>query len=116
MKASLNLAIIFSLKSLILEAVQVTDFEWLLFYPCVYSYALWHAFNRAIEINRALDNSISEHTNSFHNGIFIGCAMGGTLGVIYLGGVGPIWGGLLGMGSGAIIGLIIQRYIMYTPN
>jgi hypothetical protein len=110
-KAKINLAILFSFHGQFLQASQVADFQWLLFYPCVYSFSLWQAYNKAAEINLAAETTDVERPRTYYSGAFIGCAMGGTLGVIYCCGIGPIFGGIAGMMAGSLIGLIIEKYI-----
>lgn len=110
-KAHLNLAILFSFRGQYLQAVQITDFQWILFYPCIYTFSLWQAYNKAIEINFAPVNHLASHPKTYYNGALIGAAMGGTLGVIYSYSIGPIWGGLVGMTAGALAGLVVDRNI-----
>lgn len=108
--AHLNLAILYSFRGQVILASQVTDYQWLLFYPCVYAYSMWQAYNKALEINQeqAGEQGVAP-TNTRYNGHFIGCAMGGTLGVIYMADLGPVFGGILGMFTGAGLGWLIER-------
>lgn len=110
-KANLNLVIFFSCRGQYLESIKAADLQWLLFYPCVYCFSLWHAYNRAIEINHELEKSNEDHYRISYTGLFIGSAMGGTLGVIYSFTIGPVWGGIAGMAVGGLLGLILERSI-----
>lgn len=110
-KAHLNLAILYSLRGQVLLASQITDYQWLLFYPCVYAYSMWHAYNKALEIEPGqAGNQDAIQLNSRYSGHFIGSAMGGTLGIIYFTILGPIWGGILGMLLGAALGWLTERF------
>ncbi|MDD4239061.1 MAG: hypothetical protein PHT62_10995 [Desulfotomaculaceae bacterium] len=112
-KASLNLSILYSFRGQFQQAIDVTDFQWLLFYPCVYAYSVWQAYNRAREINRGLSQAEEGRVfaNTQYNGLFIGFAMGGTLGVIYICGIGPIFGGILGGFMGGLTGYVVERLV-----
>ncbi len=106
-KANLNMAIIASFRGQYQQSAQVADCQWLLFYPCVYAFSLWHAYNRSIEINTNLDKKDVSQCLTFLNGPLIGMAMVGTLGIIYSQ-WGPIFGGMLGMIAGFAAGWLID--------
>lgn len=108
-KANLNLVILLSFQGQCLEAIKAANFQWLLFYPCVYCYSLWQAFNRALEINRSQEKTQEYNYRSHYTCLFTGSAMGGTLGVIYSFNIGPVWGGIIGMAVGALCGLMIEK-------
>jgi len=113
-KASLNLAILYSFRGEYQNAIDVADFQWILFYPCLYAYSIWHAYNEAMEINRGL-NQVKEgrvSTNTKYNGFFIGVAIGGTLGVIYSYEISPIFCGILGGITGGLLGSVIEKLIL----
>jgi hypothetical protein len=42
-----NQIIMLSFHGKIHEAIQLTDYEWLMFYPCVYMFAMWDAVREA---------------------------------------------------------------------
>lgn len=108
-KASLNLAILYSFRGEISLAAQVADHQWLLFYPCVYAYSMWQAYHQAQILN--LETQNDNYTVSPHSGPLIGAAMGGTLGIIYLIVLGPIFGGILGMLLGTGLGWVIEQLL-----
>jgi len=113
-KSNLNLIILYSFQGGFTAAQDTANFEWLLFYPCVYTFSLWQAYNKAIEINsyeHVVKGQSTVISTSF-NGIFIGAAMGGTLGIIYISGIGPVLGGLAGMGTGIIIGKVFEKILL----
>jgi uncharacterized membrane protein len=117
-KANLNLAIFHSFRGSFSQVYQAANIQWVLFYPCVYAFAAWQAYNKAIEINNDLNININLNNRSNDpnrrtrlNGFFAGFAMGGTLGVIYNGYIGYVFSGILGGFIGAVIGSIIEGMI-----
>ncbi|WP_078595652.1 hypothetical protein [Evansella clarkii] len=42
-----NLAIMYSFQGFIYEAIDVIDFQWLMFYPCLYMFSMWDAYRDA---------------------------------------------------------------------
>jgi len=115
--ANLNLAIFYSFRGSFPQVYQVSNIQWLLFYPCVYAFAAWQAYNKAIEINNNLnDDSNEPNRRTRLNGFFAGFAMGGTLGVIYNGSIGYVFSGILGGFLGAVTGSIIEVIITQRPG
>ncbi|MDF9408056.1 hypothetical protein L7E55_06735 [Pelotomaculum isophthalicicum JI] len=110
-KASLNLSILYSFRGQFQNASDVANFQWILFYPCLYAYSIWQAYNRAMEINNGFIQAEKDRifANTKYNGLFIGVAMGGTLGVIYSCRIGPIFCGILGGVIGGLLGAVIER-------
>ncbi|GAA3321198.1 hypothetical protein GCM10020331_035950 [Ectobacillus funiculus] len=45
--ARLNTIILLSFKGDITAAITAVDYQWLMFYPCVYMFAIWDAFKDA---------------------------------------------------------------------
>lgn len=45
--SSFNKAIMLSFLGKIYEAVQIIDYQWLMFYPCVYMFAMYDAQKHA---------------------------------------------------------------------
>ncbi|OPX87502.1 MAG: hypothetical protein A4E53_02454 [Pelotomaculum sp. PtaB.Bin104] len=109
--ARLNLSILYSFRGQFQHAIEVTDFQWIMFYPCIYAFSIWQAYNRALELNTGLRRNEENNifTNNKYCGFFIGVAMGGTLGVIYSFLIGPILCGILGGVAGGLIGAIIEK-------
>lgn len=107
--SKLNLAIVYSFTAQTLLAAQVVDYQWLLFYPCVYAYSLWQAYNKAVEINWLNKGAGPDGPPLHFNGAFIGSAFCGTLGVIYSPVIGPVFGGILGMSVGAAAGFFTEK-------
>lgn len=46
-RAHLNQVILLSFQGHTHEAIQNTDYQWLMFYPCVYMFAIWDAYRDA---------------------------------------------------------------------
>ncbi|MEA4926475.1 MAG: hypothetical protein VB084_14355 [Syntrophomonadaceae bacterium] len=110
-KANLNLAIFYSFQGDCLQAARIANLQWMLFYPCVYAFSLWQAYNQAMDNNRLHDKPAGTKSHTYYNGVFVGAAMIGTLGVIYSSNIGPVFGGLAGMALGALLGWGIEKLI-----
>lgn len=107
-KSNLNLVIISSFKGDIVSSIGTVDFQWLMFYPCVYMFALWDAFR---------DSAAESAPFSFLP--FALAAYLGTIGVIYSSqfvfwGVllGPVWLPIIFMLIGTGIGLILMHMLV----
>ncbi|MGP4039524.1 hypothetical protein ACTWP4_06440 [Gracilibacillus sp. D59] len=45
--SNFNLAIMFSFHGDILTAIEIANYQWLMFYPCLYFFAMWDAIKDA---------------------------------------------------------------------
>jgi hypothetical protein len=45
--SNFNYAIVLSFLGNFQQAIEVTDYQWLMFYPCIYFYSLWDAYRDA---------------------------------------------------------------------
>lgn len=45
--AHLNQVIVLSFQGRTTEAIQATNFQWLMFYPCIYMFAMWDVYRDA---------------------------------------------------------------------
>lgn len=70
--ANLNVVIMASFHGKISEAISQTNFQWLLFYPCIYLFAIWDAYR-----------SVGGGDTAFSFLPFVFSAFLGTIGVIY---------------------------------
>ncbi|MCM3409737.1 hypothetical protein KDJ21_017910 [Metabacillus litoralis] len=109
--ANFNLAIIYSFTGEIQKAINVTNFQWLMFYPCLYMFAMWDAYREA-----------EGETNSYSYLPFVFGAFFVTIGLIYstklkIMGVllGPVILPILFLLPGLTVGLIIY-YILLTTK
>jgi TM2 domain-containing membrane protein YozV len=101
-----NQAIMFSFLGKIKEAAEVVDYQWLMFYPCVYMFAMYDAYKSAEGENPRLS--------------FVPFAFGAyfvTVGLMYspikIFGIsfGPIWLPMMSLIPGLGVGFLI-RYIL----
>lgn len=112
--SSFNNAIMLSFLGKIPEASKVVDHQWLMFYPCVYMYAMYDAYKFAEGKNPRLS--------------FVPFAFGAyfvTIGLMYSPKVffgisfGPIWLPMLFLIPGIGIGFIIRYFLIkltFKPN
>jgi hypothetical protein len=108
MGSNLNEVIILSFQGNVIGSTERTNYQWLMFYPCVYMFAIWDAYRDA-----------SEDLNPFSYIPFVCAAYFATLGLIYSSGhifgylLGPVWLTLmfclLGIGVGTIIRNILIK-------
>ena len=110
MHSGLNTIIIYSFQGKIMEATNSTNYQWLMFYPCIYLFAIWNA---------CYDAGGNEIPLLFLP--FTISAYAGTIGVIYSNTftiknifLGPLWlmlcFSLIGLGLGFIIRFVVLRY------
>ncbi|MGZ4113064.1 MAG: hypothetical protein ACXVP5_11575 [Tumebacillaceae bacterium] len=110
-KSNLNIAIQSSFHGDMLRAVDHTDYQWLMFYPCVYLYAIWDAYRDACGGSTAYSYLP-----------FVGSAYLGTIGVIYssdpfLGiSFGPIWLPILFMWLGVLLGWMLKKMLLRSRS
>ena len=111
MRSGLNTIIIYSFHGQTLEATNSTNYQWLMFYPCLYLFAIWDAYR---------DARGNEIPLLFLP--FIISAYAGTIGIIFSNTftinnifLGPFWlmlcFSLIGFGLGFIIRLVVLSYL-----
>lgn len=99
-KSHLNEVIISSFHGNFNDAIVKTDYQWLMFYPCVYMFAMWDAYKDAGE------------KTPYAAVPFVFAAYFGTVGIIYSRGVlGPVCFGLVGMFVGIAVGLLVKAIL-----
>jgi hypothetical protein len=106
-QGNFNEVIISSFHGEIEKAIGQADYQWLMFYPCLYFYAMWDAWK---------DAGGGKERYSFL--LFVFAAYFVTVGCIYssnfkLFGVlfGPVWLPMLCVIPGLIVGVIIRKII-----
>lgn len=110
MHSGLNMIIVYSFQGQPLEAINATNYQWLMFYPCIYLFAIWDAYN---------DADAGQTPLLFLP--FTLAAYTGTIGVIYSNTLiikdtylGPLWSflpiSLIGLGMGYFVRFVILRY------
>jgi hypothetical protein len=109
-QSNLNEVIILSFQGDIGAAIEETNYQWLMFYPCLYFFAMWDAFKDA-----------KGKTPDFSFFPFVFSAFSMTLGVIYsskleLLGIllGPVFLPLLFIIPGLFVGFLISKVIKRT--
>jgi hypothetical protein len=107
-KSHLNMAIISSFHGDTVQAIAETNYQWLLFYPCVYLFGIWDAYRDAGGGKEALSYLP-----------FVFSAYLGTIGVIYSSTLrimdillGPIWLSILFLLLGYSIGSMIKYIVL----
>lgn len=104
-QARLNQAIIFSFHGEIQKAIEVTNYGWLMFYPCLYLFATYDAYKDA------------GGGGPFSFLPFVIPAYLGTIGVIYSPYfLGPIWLPIIFIILGAAIGTRLRNLIRRYTN
>lgn len=103
-----NLAILYSFQGEIQKAIDVTNFQWLMFYPCLYMFAIWDAYRNA-------DGEV----NSFSYIPFVFGAFFITIGLIYSTSIkifgvkiGPVFLPIISLVPGLLIGFIIYKLVI----
>lgn len=109
---NINQAILLSFLGETKQAIEIANYQWMLFYPCVYIFAIWDAYR---------DAGAAASRYSFLPSVC--SAYFGTIGVIFspvftLFAItfGPIWLGILGMLIGAVIGFCMKWMLSVTSG
>ena len=91
------------------EAIEIIDFQWILFYPCLYMFAMWDAYKEVMETD-----------NEYAFLPFVFCAYFVTVGVFYstqmkLFGVllGPVFLPMVFLIPGIISGFVVKYCLIY---
>jgi len=111
-KGKINVVIMHSFLGEMQEAIDQADFLWLMFYPCIYVFAIWDAYRDA-------GGGIRPYSYLQ----FVLAAYFGTIGVIYSTRfhvfgflIGPIFLPIICMIIGCIFGLMIKKFIQIRMN
>jgi len=111
-QSRLNSIIVMSFHGEIQTAIEQTNYQWLMFYPCIYLFGMWDAYR---------DAGGGKEPFSFLPFVF--SAYFGTVGVVYsknltLFGLlfGPVWLSILFLFIGVGVGLILKRVITKWSN
>ena len=109
--AKVNSAIYFAFTGQLEKSYQVINFQWALYYPSFYSFAIWHAYNSAMTINHHLkmNNIVLPPRTTYFIGLFFGLMVGLNLGLQWSFWVNPIFGALSGGLIGATLGHVIEK-------
>ncbi|MFD2924155.1 hypothetical protein [Halobacillus naozhouensis] len=107
-QANFNQVILLSFHGKVDEAIQQTNYGWLMFYPCLYFFAMWDAYR---------DAGGGQQPYSFLPFVFSAYSV--TVGLIYsmtftLFGVllGPVWLPMLFVIPGCISGFLMKFFLL----
>lgn len=99
-----NMVILYSFQGNIREAIEATNYQWLMFYPCLYMFAMWDAYKDA-----------EGETPPYSYLPFVFSAYFVTIGLIYspalkLGQklLGPVWLPILSLFPGLLVGHLLK--------
>ncbi|MFZ3589840.1 hypothetical protein ACOI1C_11295 [Bacillus sp. DJP31] len=107
----INVAIVYSFQGDIDLAIQAVDYEWIMFYPCLYVFAIWDAYKGAKE-----RVGMKQHI-PFESIPYSIAAYFTTIGVIYSNKpilsitFGPIFTPIIAITIGFIIGGIVKKVL-----
>lgn len=107
-QSKFNEAIRLSFLGKNIEAIKIIDFQWLMFYPCLYFFAMWDAYK---------DAGGGQSPYAFLPFVFSAYFV--TVGLIYSTHVtifgiffGPIWLPILSVIPGVLVGLLIKSILV----
>ena len=82
LNAHLNLVLVNSFKGDLITAHQSADYSWGLFYPSLYGFALWQAYNSAKVNNMRLEGKAPEK-RTYLTGFILGIVIGMDFGLFW---------------------------------
>jgi hypothetical protein len=97
-QSNLNEIIILSFHGEIRQTISQTNYQWLMFYPCIYMFGIWDAYKDA-----------GRGKTPFAVIPFAFGAFFGTIGIIfscYF--LGAVWLGIIGLFFGIVLGILIR--------
>ncbi|MGP4060464.1 hypothetical protein [Halobacillus sp. H74] len=107
-QSNFNLTIMYSFRGEINTAIETPDYQWLMFYPCIYMFAMWDAYRDA-----------EGNTTSVSYIPFVFAAFFVTVGLIYSAKIklfglimGPVFLPMLFLVPGLVVGFIIYKVIL----
>lgn len=106
-QGNFNEVIIFSFQGDIQTAIDQANYQWLMFYPCLYFFAMWDAYKDADGGKRPYSSLPFVFTAYF---VTVGTIYSSKLtlfGIL----LGPIWLPVLSVIPGLLLGLLIQLII-----
>jgi len=110
-QARLNIGIVHSFKGEMVQAIAAVDYQWLMFYPCVYVFGKWDAYRDAIINN-------GDKPTYYQSLPFVFSAYFSTIGVIYSDVIilnilwGPVFLPILTMIMGYLVGYALWRLLV----
>ncbi|RVT59054.1 DUF5683 domain-containing protein [Niallia taxi] len=112
--SNLNMSIYHTFHGELQKAHEVVNYNWGLFYPSLWGYGMWQAYNQALTINNNLrEKGIKEPCKrAVFTGLLYGFVAGMVLGLFFqfiL--VSPVYTGLTIGIIGAVIGHLVEKLI-----
>jgi hypothetical protein len=80
--SNLNLAILYSFNGDFRQGHEIINYEWGLFYPAIYGFAVWQAYNHAKIVNHRSDGN-GPPKKTYFTGCFFGLVIGMDLGLFW---------------------------------
>jgi hypothetical protein len=80
--ANLNLALVYSFTGDVIRAHSIIDYRWGMFYPSLYAFSIWQAFNAAKAHNEKFHDSDAKKRTHL-TGFFIGLVVGMDCGLFW---------------------------------
>ncbi|WP_059105712.1 hypothetical protein [Shouchella shacheensis] len=106
-QANLNTAIVLSFQGLTREAVQQTNYLWLMFYPCLYLFVIWDAYKDASDPPKAY-MFLPFVCSAYITTVGVTYSSKAMMGVV----LGPIWLPILSIFLGLAVGFAIRRMVI----
>ncbi|HET7657113.1 MAG TPA: hypothetical protein VFK37_02395 [Bacillales bacterium] len=113
----LNLSLLYTFHGQFHQSYRVARFDWGLFYPSLWGFSMWQAYNRAREINHIIEGN-DKPFKAKRVGFFFGLVAGMNLGLILYGPeifghfyLSPPANGIIGGLLGAFTGLTVERIL-----
>ncbi|WP_270182539.1 hypothetical protein [Alkalihalobacillus sp. CinArs1] len=110
--SNLNLNILYSFQGKSSLAVDVTNYQWAMFYPCIYLFAIFESYVMAYQ-------RLSMRIPTYVSIPFVSGAYFSTIGVIYSNviPIPPTFTPILGIVIGVGIGLVCRKFLLRRlPN
>ncbi|UOR12628.1 DUF5683 domain-containing protein [Halobacillus amylolyticus] len=119
--SNINMSLIYTFKWELHKALAVANIKWGLFYPSIYAFAMWDAFNKAKNINHTLDikngSSTMAEKRTYYTGLFFGLVVGMVFGLSINFLISPVLSGISTGIVGAILGNLIENlYIKHRKR
>jgi hypothetical protein len=122
LNSNLNLALVHSFNGDFSAAHAVIDYRWGMFYPSLYGFAIWQAFNTAKAHNSRVFHQVTQ-TRTYLSGFFMGLVVGMDFGLFWHDYSGmrqtsmtsffdmPVFNGLLyGIALG-VLGAVVEKHV-----
>lgn len=111
MKSHFNMGIMFSFLGEIEKAEAVVNYQWLMFYPCVYMFAMWDAYRTAMPANEKFSFLPFVFSAYF---VTIGLMLSPKVTILHFH-PGPIFLPILFLIPGLLIGFLL-KYLLFTKT